>query len=321
MSLFDHQINPETGERKSELSLGQPARSLSETEMMQLWSRVYGEGKLASHEMRRYRVIVAWRLTRALAHQQGRLTANERLSDLFKTEDSWFVPMAALTPTVSTDATPAPDRWSMRQLLSQDGGLALVPMTEGRAHRERFSAMVSKLAESMWIERGSTEIPRLGEYGLYGLTHPDTIEKFWPTRFELVAWEEELLGVLQDKIYEMQRPRVLNYMVDTFGLSMLEARGLFHMATDLIRETYALDLETEQAIAAARQDKIYCDAMEAGQLTVARSVTNDGMRARGPAEQVGVYDYYIEAMTKIQAANAAQNVIKIDVPKENTDGN
>ncbi len=318
MSLFKHTTDDD-GNTSSELSLGQPERWLTEAESIRLWARVYGEGLLAPDEMRQYRVIVAWRLTRALAYRQGRLKRKERLAEIFDTEDSWSVPMAALTSTVSTEATKPPDQWSFSQLMSRDGGLALVPVTKSGAHRVRFSSMVTKLAESMWIERGSTTEPRLGEYGLYGLTHPDTIVKFWPSKQSLVAWEEELLQVLQRLIIDQPRPNVTNYLQDNLDLTMAEARGLFLMATALIKETYSLDADTDRAIIRARQEKAYHNAVENGDPSVERALLKDLSHELEPAERTGTHDYFITSIKHVSAQRSAENIKQIELQEEDTD--
>lgn len=321
MSFFTHKTNPKTGERTTELSLGQPSRLLTDMEMMQLWSQVYGEGLLAPDEMGKYRVIVAWRLTRALASKQGRLKHNGRLMEIFSSEEAWSIPMAALTPTVSTGNMDPPEKWTYSQLLSRDGGLALVPTTDNRAHRARFSSMVTKLSESMGIARGSQLEPRLGEYGLYGLTHPDTIVRFWPSKHELVAWEEELLQVLQNLVLIMTRPAVQNYLQDNFDLSLPEAKGMFTLAIELLRDTYNIDKETDRAIIKGRQEKLYHDAIESGDLTIARGILKDQNQALGQAEQVGGLEFYITAIKSEAQQRIDKNVMQIEVHEEDTDGN
>lgn len=318
MSLFEHTTD-ENGNVSSELALGQPERWLTDSEMIRLWARVYGEGLLAPDEMRKHRIIVAWRLTRALACRQGRLKRRERLGEIFDTEDSWSVPMAALDAPVSDGDAASPEKWSIPQLMSRDGGLALVPTTDNRAHLLRFSSMVTKLAESMWIERGSRIQPRLGEYGLYGLTHPDTIVRFWPSKHELVAWEEELLQVLQRLIIDQPRDNIHTYLQDNLDLTMAEAKGLFLMATALIKETYTLDADTDRAIIRARQEKAYHNAVENGDPSVERAVLNDLIRGLEPSEKNGTYDYFITSIKRESAQRSAENIKQIELQEEDTD--
>lgn len=304
-------------DKDPELNLGQPARWLTELEAMRLWSRVFGEGVLAPHETHHYRVIMAWRMTRALARHQGRLSYDDRLSTAFDTDQSWDVPMAALVPTVSTKDTPPPETWSTNHLLSRDGGLALAPTVTENGHVARFASMAARIASEMWLERGSKMQPKLGEYGLCGLLDPSTIVQFWPSRHALFAWEAQLMKVVRLMIIQQTRPRIEQYLQDLLDLTEEEASGLFLLGTAMIRDAHNLDKDTNRAVIEAQLEEVIYEATACGDTTNRLR----GIKMLADVQGVGAssldssFTTLLDSMKEVNAERSKQNFIQIEDSK------
>ena len=237
------------GKEGDELQLGQPDRHLNTKECFEVWQKAYGEGLLASHEMRGYRTVVAWRITRALGFRQGRMHLDERLHSAFPEPNDWKTPLAAGSPSARNLKHPAD--WSIPDLLSRAGGLALTP-TAIAGHNTRFAAVVQALAESMWVQRGSTKIPRLGYYGLHGLTHPDTVGEHWPSSGEILAFEEQLVDQVKGFVLKWSRRKVQAHLKDLLDLTTKEAGGLMRMATEEAKAEATEDIDVKRFLMEGR---------------------------------------------------------------------
>lgn len=79
------------------------------------------------------------------------------------------------------------------------------------------------LAEQLDIPRGSAMEPWAGEFGLAGLLNPHTARLSWPTRDELVMYEEDLMLRVFDKASLVSVRATEMWLQRFFGLSRMEA--------------------------------------------------------------------------------------------------
>ena len=239
------------------LELGQPDRQLTPKEALDTWAQAFGAGTLAPHPMKGYRTVIGWRMTRAIAYKKGALHMDQRLADLAIEE--WETPMLSTT-VVPTKGPFDPTRiadWGTRDLLSRNRGVALLPRPDTA---EQHATLVSRLAESMWLQRGSKSFPSLGHYGLHGLTHPSTILSYWPDKSEILAFEEKVIDQIQGLVMKWSRRRIQAHLREMFDLSLREIGGLIALATEEAKIEASQDIETTRAVMIGRCED-YIDRM------------------------------------------------------------
>ena len=237
------------------LEMGCPDRQLTPKEALEVWANAFGAGLLEPHQMRGYRTVMGWRITRAIAHRAGKMHLDQRLSDLNVSD--WETPSTEVTPTSRFRLNKELTRWSVQDLLARNGGVALLPRPDTAA---QHAALVSRLAEAMSLQRGSKDYPRLGYYGLHGLTHEHTILEFWPAQHELLAFEDKVIDQIQGLALKWSRRRLQTHLRDMFDLSLKETGGLIALATDEARIEASQDIETTRAIMVGKVED-YIDRM------------------------------------------------------------
>lgn len=245
------------------LILGTPVRKLTEQERHQMWVKVYSEGELLAHELDGYRTVIAWRLTRELAFRQDRMHRDERLQEAL-TEEDFYKPVTKGKPRVHKSKDPL-DEWSLKSLLSENGGVALRPIRD-RDHNTQLSIVVMRLTESMWLLRGSEDLPHLGHYGLDGLTHPVTMMERWPTIDAILRFEDTLMDQLQDFILKFSRRRAQKQIQKMLDLSAIEAQSLLKMAAAEARAMMNLDVETNRALQIGQMEELAFKARESADI-------------------------------------------------------
>jgi len=240
----------------SVLELGQPDRQLNLKERLKVWDTTFGQGTLAPHQMRGYRTVVGWRLTRAIGFRQGRLHLDQRLNEAFPGDSaSWAARVKTAAPTNQL-GTRLED-WNTRDLLARNDGVGIAPRTEtARQH----AALIARLVESMWLQRGSKDFPRLGHYGLHGLTHPDTVVEFWPTRKEVLAFEDKVIDQIQGLVLKWSRRKIQAHLRDMFDLTLKEIGGLIALAIEEAKIEASQDIETTRAVMVGKVED-YIDRM------------------------------------------------------------
>jgi len=93
-----------------------------------------------------------------------------------------------------------------------------------------YCEAMTVLAEQLNVSRGAPEEPWAGEYGLAGLLNPYTARVCWPTRDELVLYEEEFILKVFDKAIHVSTRATETWLQQFFGLSRLEAMDIVKTA-------------------------------------------------------------------------------------------
>ncbi len=86
-----------------------------------------------------------------------------------------------------------------------------------------YCESMSLLAHQMSIAEGAPEEPWAGIYGKAGLLNPGTARMAWPTRDELVLYEEELLLHTFDMVSARSEVGTRQYLMQFFGFSRAES--------------------------------------------------------------------------------------------------
>ncbi len=178
---------------------------------------------------------------------------------------------------------------------------------EGYAVREDrplvlFCEAMAMLSEQLGIHRGSPQEPWAGEYGMAGLLNPHTARMAWPTRDELVMFEEEFLLKVFDKACAVSIRSTEVWLQQFFGLSRLEAMDiaktaiavgsmLYNEGTEEMRslELKRLDsLEDKCDMASDPRAQIAAKRLRLQALGLTRTEESDGLRDMRDAALAGL---------------------------------
>ena len=126
----------------------------------------------------------------------------------------------------------------------------------------KFCEAMTILAHQMTIHKGAPEEPWAGMYGLAGLLNPYAARIAWPTRDELVLFEEELLLHVYDRLVVYSELATQRYMQQYFGLNRFEAVDIVKTARDSGGILYAEDAEDQRTLILKNLDSLRDKAAE-----------------------------------------------------------
>ena len=126
-----------------------------------------------------------------------------------------------------------------------------------------FCEAMSLLSYQMCIDDGSKEEPWAGVYGTAGLFNPGTARQAWPTRDELILYEEELLLHVFDKLSNKSSYAANQDLIHNFGFDRFEAVDIVKTATEAGGILYQENAENQRAIILKQLDTIADDCKDA----------------------------------------------------------
>lgn len=119
-----------------------------------------------------------------------------------------------------------------------------------------YCEAMTLLARQMGIEAGAPEEPWAGVYGLAGLLNPGAARLAWPTRDELIMYEEELLLHVFDILHQKSEIETQRYLTQFFGYTRFEAVDTVKMAFAAGGVLYSETAEEQKAVIMKRLDHI-----------------------------------------------------------------
>lgn len=117
-----------------------------------------------------------------------------------------------------------------------------------------FCEAMSLLAYQMCLHKGAAEEPWSGVYGLAGLLNPYAARISWPTRDELVLYEEELMLHVFDRLTVQSELATQRYMQQFFGYTRFEAVDIVKSANEAGGILYNEEAENQRAVLLKRLD-------------------------------------------------------------------
>ncbi len=230
------------------------------------WQRVYtSTSDLGMEESRGYRIIVAWRITRAIMIEDKLLDMDERLNEM----DLEDYP----TPAVAED-------------------------------REQFVARIIEVGKRLKVHNGSKFNPHLGYYGMQGLCHPRSVVEWWPSRPVLMFFEDNLIEQLKVLILKQSKTKTRNYMRDLLGLQVKEAGALIKLAIEEALRTDTEDLETKRMLAEGWLTDYIERSRECGDLNSEMKGLKELVKVQGltRVEPENQMDIMVQAIASVAAA-------------------
>lgn len=125
-----------------------------------------------------------------------------------------------------------------------------------------YTKVVTQLAQELQIEQGSFDDPDQGRFGMRGLTDVATIRKAFPSRFQIVAYEELLIEETLQAMTEYGQARTRKLLRDRHGLTRREVEGLCKIAKAWIRKQLESDIEEDRAFMVTRLEEFVRRARE-----------------------------------------------------------
>ena len=252
----------------------------------QWWGQAFADAKLSVEQLLPYRVRLAWRVTRELASIRGIVTDYESLEsatiDHVSGRDPWEEP-AGLMWDKSMQGKHS-YRWEVLHLLSRakftegqrgDGRiLALLPPAVHSSYLDesghvvpdydpekdgalrRWLAAVDLVVKRFGMERGSARDRQQGFYGLRFVFEPKMTRLVWPSRWDIMACENDLVEeVLKDTISKGVG-HARNELREKYGLTDREVQVLVNIARTVAQKRVAHDIEEQRAVMVMRLDSI-----------------------------------------------------------------
>ena len=182
--------------------------------------------ELTDEDLAPFRLVVAYRITRTLLTLSGRAEPTQTLMQSLPTLEDWEQPCTSL------------NRYPKKRhhLL---GPLALaIPFMDGYCplplvdpqgpEAENLRQFIDVLTRAMALDRGSLEAPASGRLGLHNLVEN------WPSPFELVQYETDLLLSVHNAVSERgRRPTRNQVLVAGLGYTPWEADELLQRAAQV----------------------------------------------------------------------------------------
>ncbi len=164
--------------------------------------------------------------------------------------------LALLPPTIPWqwwEQDPASQRHALMENYDEHEDLALVFYTK----------VVNQIAQELQIEQGSRDDADQGRYGMKGLTDVATIRQAFPSRFQIVAYEELLIEETLETMTRKGQTRARKILRDRHGLTRREIEGLCKIAKAYVRKQLDADIEEDRAFMVTRLEEFVLRARDA----------------------------------------------------------
>lgn len=224
-------------------------------------ARLANEDRLTAQTTYPCRLLLAWRATRFFATACSLVQAASFLVDTLYDPSAWY------SPPQTQPTTPAWRRHSRQALLAvrslTEHELPLHPGNLPLQKRQQHAQAFSHTAEALGFNKGSSPLPFLGRYGVFGLDDPHLTHLLWPSPEEIIGFEEAIINKTITMLVEEGVVHTRSEVTEQFGLDYAEAICLTMMAQEVIRLTspYA-DPATAKATVLAQIDNYQKRARE-----------------------------------------------------------
>lgn len=252
----------------------------------QWWGQAFADAKLSVADLLPYRVRIAWRVTRELARIRGIVSDYETLEsstiDHPSGRDPWEQPVGLTWDKTMTGKHAY--QWEVLKTLSRarfagdlrgDGrSLALLPPPvyssyineQGQVSPDydpaqdgalrRWLTAVDLVVKRFGMERGAPRDRQQGFYGLRFVFDPAMTRLVWPSRWDIMACEIDLVEEVLKNTIAKGVGHARNEVRDNYGFSDRETQTLINIARTVAQKRVAHDIEEQRAMMVMRLDAI-----------------------------------------------------------------
>lgn len=284
-----------------------------------------------------FRIRVAYRIVRELARIKGLVeddeTLGEGLQSSLQCKDPWEIPTSVRYPPSGSAAHNSAAAVTMEILDGSErlserfrnpkgtGGLALEPPPALGPEDtydpledvllKRWCMALEEIGRYLRLEEGSEKCPELGALGFVDLVDPRTARRLWPSRLQILAWEEILLEQLSRLLIDHSPRRARRIMKERHGLTPWELAPLTKQAITAIRRDAELDVEERRALMTARLEAYCARARSALDLRAELAAIKQlsiihGLGKTEPEDAISAFAGIVKAMDAQDTLGASQ---------------
>lgn len=118
-----------------------------------------------------------------------------------------------------------------------------------------YVKVITQIAQELQIEQGSRDDSDQGRFGMKGMTDVEIIRQAFPSRFQIVAYEELLIEETLDTMTRNGQSRARKILRDRHGLTRREIEALCKIAKAYIRKQIEADIEEDRAFMVTRLEE------------------------------------------------------------------
>lgn len=177
---------------------------------------------------------------------------------------------------------------------------------------QQWVHLVEVIAGYMQIERGSEEDPDLGRLGLLGLVEPETVRMLWPSRLQIIYWEEQLIQETLRLLVDKGTPQTKQALKDKHGLTEAETRVLVKLAFQLARDNTDVEVEEQRAVMVLRLEEFVRRSREAMELRAELAALKQlsivqGLSKTDPEDSMHVFGSIVKKFDEIDIKTIETN--------------
>ncbi|MCP4897902.1 MAG: hypothetical protein GY906_13095 [bacterium] len=232
-----------------------------------LWDQVFAEERLTLEDLLPYRIRSCWRIVREMARLKGLIADDEGLDVVLAMKpDPWIEPSGyAVEDKALYSRLNAEVSEQLRDIsllppkapsIRPDGAVDPTYDPNSDVLLAKYMRTTHFLSLYLQIERGSVTDPSQGRYGLYGIGDPTLIRLAFPSRLQILAWEEIVVEETFKCMTEVGQSGAEEFLQDTYGLRPFEVNSIIKLAKSRARSKLENDLEEDRAVMVFRLEEL-----------------------------------------------------------------
>ena len=126
-----------------------------------------------------------------------------------------------------------------------------------------YCRLIDNIATDLMIRVGTRIDREAGRMGMAGLTDPRLVRLAFPSRYEIINFENQLIRQTAARVIDHSQFEVLDWLGAQHGLNSDESQAMLKMARTVIRKTHEADIEDDRGLMIARLEDVARRAREA----------------------------------------------------------
>ena len=174
-----------------------------------------------------------------------------------------------------------------------------------------YCEVMELLAHHLNIWDGTVDEPHAGEYGMAGLLTPAVCRMAWPTRDEVIMYEQELMLAIFDIVSNTASTiNAEKQLQNDLGITRMEAMDLVRTSTERISEYYKEDQERSRTIILSQLGSL-ADQAKGTDLRLTAAVFKEQAKLRGlsRSEDTTVQEQKQEMLSKAIAMKSDEGIV------------
>lgn len=312
-----------------------PSIEMTHSELLAMMRAAFRKQAESLQDWTQYRIQAAWRIVREMAAISGLVQEDEKLAEMPEMNpDPWLFGGACPSPNAADQRTA--QLWGAVERMTGRDGLPLLPPQVPAEFRDEYGVrsdynprnidhdrrlheyleLVSFIALTLHIVDGSPQDPEAGIKGMEGLEDPWVARIAWPSRLQIITWEDHLVCQALDWLVEDGKEAARDRLQAAYGLQPHEVKRVLRLA---LAEAGARimngSVEEERGLMVLKLEKIESKAVRDGQLKVALAASKQaaivlGLNKVDPDDILKEFADIVRDRARRRAAPALEEGIK-----------